>query len=236
MKKLFTLLMCTACSLTMLATEYTGQLTVNINGEPMAALDNVAVQIDQNGTDYTLALNNFVLEEGMGVGNIVLPDLAATAGNNGLTLLAVNRGITIAAGDLEGVDMWLGPMLGIVPIHMVASFNNTYLVADIDIDMTASLGQTIKVHFTNDVNNAYAGTFQIPNSDFEKWTASSGEPDHWHGFKSASGSLASMAKGTLAKSTDIRSGATGTYSAVVTSASTLGIVNNGTMTNGHSHL
>ncbi len=74
--------------------------------------------------------------------------------------------------------------------------------------------------------------FQLPNSDFEAWTASSGEAQHWHGFKSAKGSLASMASSTFVKSTDVRSGATGTYSAQITSAVILGICANGTMTTG----
>lgn len=71
--------------------------------------------------------------------------------------------------------------------------------------------------------------FQVANSDFESWTASSGEPDHWHGFKSASGGLAGSARGTLESSTDKHSG---TYSALITAGSVFGIVNNGTFTTG----
>ena len=74
--------------------------------------------------------------------------------------------------------------------------------------------------------------YQMANSDFEAWSASSGEPDHWHGFKSAKGNFASFAKGTLAKSTDKRPGSTGSYSAVITSGDVWGIVNNGSMTTG----
>lgn len=74
--------------------------------------------------------------------------------------------------------------------------------------------------------------YQMQNSNFEAWTASSGEPDHWHGFKSAKGGFAGAAKGTLAKSTDKRPGSTGSYSALITSGSVFGIVNNGSMTTG----
>ncbi|MBP5514299.1 MAG: hypothetical protein J6Y04_05955 [Bacteroidaceae bacterium] len=74
--------------------------------------------------------------------------------------------------------------------------------------------------------------YQVENSDFEKWTASSGEPDHWHGFKSAKGGFAYMAQGKLASSTDVRPGTTGTKSALITSGSVLGIINNGTFTTG----
>lgn len=74
--------------------------------------------------------------------------------------------------------------------------------------------------------------YQIANSNFEAWTASSGEPDHWHGFKSAKGNYAGMAKGTLAKSDDKRPESKGSYSAVITSGSVFGVINNGTFTTG----
>ncbi|MBR3283807.1 MAG: hypothetical protein IKI60_00585, partial [Alloprevotella sp.] len=74
-----------------------------------------------------------------------------------------------------------------------------------------------------------AAQYQIPNSDFETWGNSSGEPRYWHGFKSAKGTWAGMAKGTLASSTDKHGG---NYSAVVTSGKVLTVINNGTMTNG----
>ena len=81
--------------------------------------------------------------------------------------------------------------------------------------------------------NTVGNHFQLPNSDFEAWAASTGEPDHWHGFKSAGGSFASTSAGlvSLASSSDVRSGATG-HSAVMTAGSIFGIVANGTMTNG----
>lgn len=80
---------------------------------------------------------------------------------------------------------------------------------------------------------AYAKTFQIPNSDFETWSTNTSitEPRYWHGFKSATGDLAGSATSTLVKSTDVRSGATGT-SAVIASKTIFGVVANGTMTNG----
>lgn len=74
--------------------------------------------------------------------------------------------------------------------------------------------------------------YQMANSNFEAWKASSGEPDHWHGFKSAKGNYAGMAQGKLAKSDDKRPGSTGSYSAVITSGSVFGVINNGSMTTG----
>ena len=89
------------------------------------------------------------------------------------------------------------------------------------------------VDYTSDAVAAYAKTFQIPNSDFETWSTDNDitEPRYWHGFKSATGSLASQATSTLLKSNDVRTGASGS-SAVIASKSIYGVVANGTMTNG----
>ena len=81
--------------------------------------------------------------------------------------------------------------------------------------------------------NTVGDHFQLPNSDMEAWTNNLGEPDRWHGFKSATGSFAGTSAGLvkLEQSEDVRSGATG-YSAVMTASSLFGIIANGTMTNG----
>lgn len=82
--------------------------------------------------------------------------------------------------------------------------------------------------------NTVGDHFQMPNSDFETWTASNGEPDRWHGFKTAKGTFASTAAngGKLASSTDVRPGTSGEHSAVITAGSVMGFLANGTMTNG----
>lgn len=219
MKKLFSTMLAAVTALAALATDYTGTLTVTVNGESTNSESTISVV--QNGNDYTLSINNFELE-GLPIGNIVVTAPGSTS--NGLTSIVTSQDITITAGD-EG-DEWLGPMLGVVPINMVLAFNNYAMTTNIDIYM-AELEQTINVKFALD--GELTG-YQIKNSGFE-YFKDNGEPYAWHGFKSASGTLASSAKGTLASSPDVRSGATGT-SAVITSGSTWGIVNNGTMTTG----
>ena len=83
--------------------------------------------------------------------------------------------------------------------------------------------------------NTVGDHFQLPNSDFEAWAASTGEPDHWHGFKSAGGTFAaaSASYAQLNSSEDVRSGVTG-HSAVMTAGQVpfVGTIANGTMTNG----
>ena len=80
--------------------------------------------------------------------------------------------------------------------------------------------------------NTVGDYFQLPNSNLEAWTNSNGEPDRWHGFKTATGMWAWAAPAALDKSEDIHDGATGQYSALITAKNALGTIANGTMTNG----
>lgn len=223
MKKLFTFIAAAMVALATMATTYTGTLSVTINGGDPTTQDDVTITIDQNGNAYDLSLSNLILD-GMPVGSINLDGLTATTSGK-VAMLYAYENVHIAEGDLEGYEgSWMGPMLGAVPIRMSARiYDNSVLAVNIDIDMMNAIGQIINVSFES--NNF--DVFQIPNGDFEDWKASSGEPDHWHGFKSAKGSLASAAKGTLGSDTG-RSG----KCAVATSGSVFGIVNNGTFTNG----
>ena len=221
MKKLFFTMFAAVTALAALATNYTGTLTVTVDGESTSAESTISVT--QNGSDYTLSINNFVME-GVPVGNIVVTAPGTTS--NGLTSIVTSQDITIAEGNDANYDYWLGPMLGNVPINMVLAFNQYAMTTNIDIYM-AELEQTINVKFAQD--GELTG-YQIKNSGFENFK-NNGEPLAWHGFKSATGTLAGSAKGTLGSSDDVRSGATGT-SAVITSASTWGVINNGTMTTG----
>ena len=80
--------------------------------------------------------------------------------------------------------------------------------------------------------NTVGDHFQLPNSDFETWTGDNGEPDRWHGFKTATGTFAGLSPALLEQSEDIHNDATGQYSAVVTAKNAGLSIANGTMTNG----
>ena len=122
-------------------------------------------------------------------------------------------------------------------IHLVALNRDgvSLLVRYTDTNTVAAHGtfNGQPVDYTSDAVATYAQTFQIPNSDFETWSTNTNitEPRYWHGFKSATGSLASQATSTLLRSNDVRQGASGS-SAVIASKSIYGVVANGTMTNG----
>ena len=78
--------------------------------------------------------------------------------------------------------------------------------------------------------------YQVTNSNFEQWESVDGgeEPVHWSSFLTASGSMAGSVKAEqLKKSTNVRPGSTGTYSAHITARSVLGIaIAQGNMTTG----
>ena len=240
MKKLFTAVMMLVASLSAMATDYPGTLAVIIDGN---VADPTATQITLDKQDdgkYTLSLKNFILIQGedmMPVGNIVLKDVVA-AEENGVVTLETVQDILIEEGDLAYIPMWLGPLLGPVPVELKATLNGEILSADIDIPLV-SLGQIIKVVFDS-------RTFQLPNSGFEEFhtatatkllggTVTSDEPNNWHSFMSCAGSLASMVSGIPHTfiSEDVRPGSTGSKSVLVKSGYAIGtIVANGTLTTG----
>lgn len=221
-------------TLSAMATDYKGNLTVSINGE--GSTQPATISIVENAGKYNLSILNFMLGEGesvLPVGNIVIENVTgAVAGN--LTTLYVNKNITIQKGNVAGIadDAWLGPMLGEVPVKMSSSFNtNGFLGVNIDIDMVSTLGQVIKVTFENVGNH-----FQMPNSNFETWSTATDNnaPKHWHGFESVKGKLSGTAKSKtkLVSSKNVRPGSKGLTSAVVTSTKVFTVIANGTMTNG----
>lgn len=231
MRKLSTLFCAVLMTLSAMATDYKGNLTVSVNGE--GSTQPATISIVENAGKYNLSILNFMLGEGesvLPVGNIVIENVTgAVAGN--LTTLYVNKNITIQKGNAAGIadDAWLGPMLREVPVKMSSSFNtNGFLGVNIDINMV-TLGQVINVTFENVGNH-----FQMPNSDFETWSDKNNAPRHWHGFESPKGWVAGSAKSNtkLVSSKWIRPGSAGSKSALLTCSKILGIIANGTMTNG----
>ncbi len=124
---------------------FSNPLLVSINGEATDPQDTDIQLITEADGTFTFALNNFMLGSGedvIAVGNIRLTHLE----NSGNTYTA-EQTIQIEAGDQEGISDWLGPILGDVPVKLTATRNGDNLTADIDIDMSSTLSQVIKVTF-----------------------------------------------------------------------------------------
>lgn len=75
----------------------------------------------------------------------------------------------------------------------------------------------------------------INNPGFEDWEnlgAAAEEPTQWNSFKTAGGSLVTFAQQQLKRSAVHRPGSAGSYSALIWSRSTMGIIANGNITTG----
>ena len=157
MKKIFTFFAAAALAMSAFATDYTGNITVDINGE--GSTQETTINIVQNEDEtYKLSINNFTHDNNgspMGVGNIVLDNMKGYT-INGTTTVVADQIINIQDGDDPNVPMWYGPLLGNVPIVLAAQFDGTNAKADIDIDMRSVMDQFIYVKFeTPDFNGKY---------------------------------------------------------------------------------
>ena len=137
---------------------YTEPLVVTINGESYGPQDaNVIVQDNGNGT-INFVLKNFILSiegQDMFVGNICVENIAVEDGEDGLKHFAFNGSTVLQEGDLEGVDMWMGPLINIecggsVPLDLRGKMNDDKLYVTIDIDLQAVMQQIVYVQVGTD--------------------------------------------------------------------------------------
>ena len=146
----FTTLMLCAQS----AKTYSDQLVVTINGDSTEPQQTNILFTDNGDGTCDFALNNFyllILDNALLVGNIALEGLILNDGN-GYQTFTYDDKINITAGNIEGVseDMWIGPILGEIPLVLSGKVNENKLYVSIDINMESTLGQIIYVKFGND--------------------------------------------------------------------------------------
>lgn len=153
MKKISTLfLSLIAVAFSAMGQSFTDELHVFINGIEAGHMESTILVTKDDAGKYTLSLKNFVLsagEDAMYVGNVVVPDIAGTPSDGGI-LLEKTATINIVAGDEPADAQWIGPalseQLGGIPVTISAVLADK-LTADITIDLSAALGQQIKVTF-----------------------------------------------------------------------------------------
>ena len=131
---------------------YAEKLVVAINGESTDSIPaNIVVDHMSDGT-ITFSLKNFYLPadesgedaEPMYVGNITLEGVTVEKAD-GYETIATDQQITIEEGTDPADAMWLGPMLGDIPVKLSGKLTDKKLYVNIDIDMQESLSQTINV-------------------------------------------------------------------------------------------
>lgn len=176
------------------------------------------IVVNRNGQTYNSNVTVTVTQESNGLNTLTLQvPIYGTMTMAGVHAATVN-GVTVYSAERD-----VETNFGVMRTTLLARTVDGMMAADVAIP-----AQNATMWF-----NTVGDHFQLPNSDMESWTNSYGEPDRWHGFKTAGGSFASTSAGLvkLEQSDDVRSGATG-HSAVMTANSIFGIVANGTMTNG----
>ena len=132
---------------------YTEPLVVTINGESTEPQNTAVTVIDNGDGTINFELKNFVLSAGgddMGVGNIALENLAVTEVEGGLKTFVYDGPLVITEGDKAGIDTWIGPILGEIPLVLVGKMSDNKLYVTIDIDMQEAIGQIISVQVGND--------------------------------------------------------------------------------------
>lgn len=200
MKRLFTLLLIVTTAVATFATDYNVPITITVNG--VSSEQNAVISVTENGGLYDINLKNFILQAGtttIGVGNVELKGIKPIQDGNA-TLLLAKQNVKITKGDDPSVSMWMGTLIGEIPVELRGKIEGDRLRCYLDI---ALMNLVIKV--------AIGNGYQIANQSFENWhtsTDSYQEPNAWHSFETATGDLASAAGHHIEPSTDAHSGST----------------------------
>ena len=162
------------------STDYSGFLTVTVNGNSADSQITTIRLIKNTDASYSFALDNFILgagEDAMPIGNILLKNLTVSEDGNSFT---ANQTIQITEGDKEGVTSWFGPQLGDVPVVLSATKNGNNMTADIDIDMTNTIGQIIKVSFAPELVINGTTTLEVTGGGLYNVTLSRNFAANWN--------------------------------------------------------
>ena len=162
MKKLLLALCCVFTTVTLFAQSkvYTEPLVVSINGASSEPQDASVTVVDNGNGTINFVLKNFILvagEDVMPVGNINVENIPVKKGEDGLDYISFNDSIILESGDMEGVDMWMGPIIcaqvGKIPLDLTGKMSDEKLFATIDIDLKDVMGQVVNVQLGTDFND-----------------------------------------------------------------------------------
>ena len=143
--------------------ENTDDLTVTVNGQSTTQkstiyftrdINEVPGQPEKDFSTIDLTLADFMLVQGgqtLYVGDIEIDKIKLNPlpGDLYLSEFEYTGDITVKPGKAAGVEEWIGPMLGTVPLKMKGVLNviSDAVAFTIDIDMQSTLGQAINVEF-----------------------------------------------------------------------------------------
>ncbi len=155
MKKLLLVLFCafTALAVSAQVKTYTDKLVITINDQSSEPQTTDVKVIDNGNGTINFELRNFFMvagENSIPVGHIILENLPVTEGENGVKSFTFNGKLVIQPGDLEGVDFWVGPEFGEIPLDLRGKMTDDKMYAAIDIDIREAFGQVLFVQFGTD--------------------------------------------------------------------------------------
>lgn len=194
------------------------QGTLNIGGDDYPN-EEVYILPGVTANTITFVLPNFQFS-GVPLGDIVLVNIPM----NGSGQLTLNN-----------LPLYIKAINEHAEVSMVNGSQISGTIANVTLSIEAGLPEPIPVVFEGD--KVTGRNYFFNNAGFEdNWhTVDKGvEPDYWHSFNSGTGSLISAAKNNvqLTESSDVRSGATGTKSALLKTNVVFGVKANGNLTNG----
>ncbi|MBP5498229.1 MAG: hypothetical protein J6X81_02520 [Muribaculaceae bacterium] len=152
MKKIALLIAGMFMCLTAFATDYAGQLTATIVGDP-SEFDpaDATATVALSGGKYSLTIKNIIANYNgtdFPIGTLQFINLTGTYDGNGYTRISYDGTCRILNGDDPNVTFWYGSMFGEVPMTMTALFNDDDLTANILIDASGTLlGKKLNVNF-----------------------------------------------------------------------------------------
>ena len=132
---------------------YSDNLIVTVNDLSTPPIPADVLVIDNEDGTINFALKNFCLvlgDNSMPVGNIAIDNLKLEDTEDGLKAFTYNGPLTIAEGDMEGVDSWMGPLLGELPLELSGKLSDNKLYVAISLNLIDMLGQVIYVQFGTD--------------------------------------------------------------------------------------
>mgnify|MGYP002623292638 CR=1 FL=1 len=128
------------------AADYYGLLTAKMGSD--SEEQEKTVTLVQSSGKYTLTIRNVTVENAgatVGIGTVVISDIAGSAGADGYTTLSGSGTTSIQNGDDPTVSTWWGPTLGSAPYVLTGKVKTDDLTFTINI--TAPLLGTITVSF-----------------------------------------------------------------------------------------
>ena len=142
MKKTILTILCslfTICGMAQSEKTYTDQLVITINGKSEEPQTTTVTVIDNGNGTVNFEMKNFFMisgEDAIPVGNIFIENLLVSEGDDGLKHITYDAPLVIQPGDMEGVDMWYGPMFGEIPLKLKGKMTDEKFYAVIDIDLS----------------------------------------------------------------------------------------------------